>query len=199
MTGPSPFQATTAQGDKWLRQAVDTYEGGGDFDIAAAEAAIATAWYSRAVLERPDTFAALLAAAQQGKGGGERIERRGPRTRRPRTAPPGPNYDPADRFNAAAEAHAAAQEQAAAAADRLAQAEAELDAAVGRHPAGSKMPPTAKPGVPPNAGVFVEDTVPDGTAVYDAAEHNLDAKHPDDCPACDPDPDTDNESGNDDQ
>lgn len=48
-----PYKALVATGDKWLDQADDTYRGGGGAQTAAAEAAIAGAYYARAMLEKP--------------------------------------------------------------------------------------------------------------------------------------------------
>jgi len=61
------FRALLEQGDNWLEQSIDTYRGGGGMDTAAAEAAIASAHYARAQLERPDTFAAVLDASRRNK------------------------------------------------------------------------------------------------------------------------------------
>lgn len=60
----APFRILTAEGDRWLQRATDTYTGGGDFAVAAAEASIASAYFARAAIEKPDTIAALLQAQQ---------------------------------------------------------------------------------------------------------------------------------------
>lgn len=58
--------ALIAEGDRWLEQAADTYRGGGAATHAAACAAIATAYYGRAAVEKQtDTFGALVMASMQ--------------------------------------------------------------------------------------------------------------------------------------
>lgn len=57
------YRALIAEGDRWLMQADDTFRGGGDYAIATAQAAIATAHFARAALDKPDTLASLI---QQG-------------------------------------------------------------------------------------------------------------------------------------
>lgn len=59
----APFKILTAEGDRWLDRATDSYRGGG-FAVGAVEAAIASAHYARAALEKPDTLASLLQAQQ---------------------------------------------------------------------------------------------------------------------------------------
>lgn len=54
------FRALVADGDRWLEEAVETYRGGGSFTCATACAAIATAYYGRAELEKPGAFDTLL-------------------------------------------------------------------------------------------------------------------------------------------
>lgn len=61
------YRALISEGDRWLEQAVNTYTGGGGASMAAAEAAIASAYLQRAALEKPDGFASLVAMAERQK------------------------------------------------------------------------------------------------------------------------------------
>lgn len=65
------YHALVAEADRWLEQAIGTYRGGGDYTVTAAEAAIASAHYARALLEKPDAFGQLVAAsaAQRAQAG----------------------------------------------------------------------------------------------------------------------------------
>lgn len=63
MAVSAAFRALVAEGDRWLEQATATYQGGGDFGVAAAEGSIASAYYARAAIEKPDAFASLVAAS----------------------------------------------------------------------------------------------------------------------------------------
>lgn len=55
-----PYKALVATGDRWLDMADETYRGGGGAQSAAAEAAIANAYYARAALEKPNPIDKLL-------------------------------------------------------------------------------------------------------------------------------------------
>ncbi|ABW88453.1 hypothetical protein SEA_EVANESCE_60 [Mycobacterium phage Evanesce] len=61
------YRSLIAEGDQWLELARDTFSGGGDYNIAAAAAAIATAYYGRANIEKPEPIADLLTAAAQSR------------------------------------------------------------------------------------------------------------------------------------
>lgn len=55
-----PYKALVATGDRWLDMADETYRGGGAAQSAAAEAAIASAYYARAALERTNPLENML-------------------------------------------------------------------------------------------------------------------------------------------
>lgn len=56
------LRGVIALGDQWLARA-ESAHGGGDHTAAAASAAIASAYYTRAMLQKPDTLGAMLANA----------------------------------------------------------------------------------------------------------------------------------------
>lgn len=95
-------RALIAEGDRWLEQAVDTYRGGGSHTTATAEAAIAQAYFARALSEKPDMFASLLAAGAATNGRPERPRRMTPAEADEhleasiRRHPAGSRIDPAD-------------------------------------------------------------------------------------------------------